>query len=48
MKKIKLTVLIGGKTGEHRVNLISSKYVLPSINRERYELTLVGIDRKGK
>lgn len=47
MKRTKLTILIGGKTGEHRVNLISSKYVLPAINREKYEVTLVGIDRKG-
>lgn len=48
MKKIRLTVLIGGKTGEHRVNLISSKYVLPAIDRGRYDVSLVGIDRNGK
>ena len=47
MAKIKLTLLIGGKTGEHRVNLISSKYVLPSIDRKKYEVTLLGIDREG-
>lgn len=48
MQKAKLTVLIGGKTGEHRVNIISSKYVLPAINREIYDVSLVGIDRRGK
>lgn len=47
MQKTKLTILIGGKTGEHRVNLISSKYVLPAINRNKYDVSLVGIDRKG-
>lgn len=47
MNKIKIAILIGGKTGEHKVNLISSKYILPLINRNKYDVLLIGIDRKG-
>lgn len=47
MSRIRLAIIIGGKTGEHKVNLISSKYVLPAIDRQKYQVVLIGINRRG-
>lgn len=48
MKKIKLAILFGGKSSEYPVSLHSTASLLRQINRERYELTLIGITRAGK
>lgn len=48
MNKIKLCCLFGGVSEEHEVSLISARSVLAQIDREKYELTLVGITKEGK
>lgn len=46
-KKIRVLVLFGGKSAEHEVSLQSAKNVINSINKEKYEVVLMGIDKGG-
>lgn len=48
MEKIKLAVIFGGNSSEYPVSLHSTGSVLSQINRERYELILIGITREGQ
>ncbi|MCF7928230.1 MAG: D-alanine--D-alanine ligase [Spirochaetales bacterium] len=43
-----LCILYGGKSGEHEVSLQSAAAVLRNINRDRYAITVIGIDPEGK
>ena len=47
-KKIRVAVLFGGKSAEHEVSLQSAKNVIDAINRDKYEVVLIGIDHDGK
>ncbi|MEK7435078.1 MAG: D-alanine--D-alanine ligase [Cyanobacteriota bacterium] len=48
MKKIKVAVLFGGKSVEHEVSLQSAKNVIDAINKDKYDITLIGIDKNGE
>lgn len=43
----KICILFGGKSLEHEVSILSTKNLLPYFNRSKYDIKLVGIDRKG-
>src|SRR5215470_10930569 len=45
--KQSLGVLFGGRSGEHAISIRSSRYVVNSVDRDRFELVLIGIDRAG-
>lgn len=47
MKKIRVGVLFGGKSAEHEVSLQSAKNVVDAIDRDKYEVVLIGIDKRG-
>ncbi len=47
-KKIKIGILFGGKSVEHEVSLQSARNVIESLDREKYTVTLIGIDKKGQ
>lgn len=47
-KKIKIGILFGGKSVEHEVSLQSARNVINSLDREKYTVTLIGIDKKGQ
>ncbi|WP_425449284.1 D-alanine--D-alanine ligase [Dethiothermospora halolimnae] len=47
MKKIRLGIIFGGKSAEHEVSLQSAKSVIDAIDKEKYEVTLIGIDKNG-
>lgn len=47
-EQIKLTLLYGGKSGEHEVSLCSAASVLSNLDRKRYHITPVGIDKTGQ
>ena len=47
-KKINVGILFGGKSAEHEVSLQSAKNVIESINSEKYNPVLIGIDKSGK
>lgn len=48
MKKLRVGVLFGGRSGEHEVSLLSAASVLKAINRKKYEIVPVGITKEGQ
>jgi D-alanine-D-alanine ligase len=46
--KIKLLLLFGGQSCEHEVSVTSARSVFDAIDRDRYELSLVGISQRGR
>ncbi len=47
-KKIKVGILFGGKSAEHEVSLQSAKNVADAIDKDKYDVVLIGIDKSGK
>lgn len=48
MRKIKLAVLFGGRSGEHEVSLMSARSIMNALDPNKYELYPVGITREGR
>jgi D-alanine-D-alanine ligase len=48
MKKLRVGVLFGGRSGEHEVSLLSAASVLNAINKDRYEVVPIGITKDGR
>ena len=47
-KKIRLGILFGGKSAEHEVSIRSARSVFRAVDRKKYDVVLIGIDRKGR
>ena len=47
MKKL-VAVLFGGKSAEHEVSLQSAKNVIQMIDRDKYDVVAIGIDKEGR
>lgn len=47
MKKLNLGLLFGGRSCEHEVSVTSARSILKAINRDKYQVSLVGIDKAG-
>jgi D-alanine-D-alanine ligase len=47
MKKLRIGVLFGGRSGEHEVSLLSAASVLKAIDRNKYEVVPIGITKAG-
>jgi UDP-N-acetylmuramate dehydrogenase len=43
----RVAVLLGGRSGEHSISLISGRSVLRFLDRERYEVVPIGVTRSG-
>ncbi len=48
MKKLRVGVLFGGRSGEHEVSLLSAASVVNAIDKEKYEVVLIGITKEGR
>jgi D-alanine-D-alanine ligase len=48
MKKIRVGILFGGRSGEHEVSLLSAASVLQAIDRKKYEVVPIGITKEGR
>src|SRR5579859_3780749 len=48
MKRLKVGVLFGGRSGEHEVSLLSAASVLNAIDRNKYDLVPIGISKEGR
>ena len=48
MKKLKVGILFGGRSGEHEVSLLSAASVLKAINKDKYEVVPIGISKEGR
>ncbi|MYC18079.1 MAG: hypothetical protein F4X67_05665, partial [Gemmatimonadales bacterium] len=47
-RRLRVGVLFGGESPEHEVSLRSAKNVIEAIDRERCDIVLIGIDRRGR
>ncbi|MFQ5706639.1 MAG: D-alanine--D-alanine ligase [bacterium] len=47
-QKLRVGILFGGKSAEHEVSLQSAKNVVEAIDRNKYDVVLIGIDKQGR
>ncbi|GAA3883167.1 D-alanine--D-alanine ligase [Gibbsiella dentisursi] len=48
MAKLRVGVIFGGKSAEHEVSLQSAKNIVDAIDKEKFDVTLLGIDKQGQ
>ncbi|HLY99322.1 MAG TPA: D-alanine--D-alanine ligase [Candidatus Angelobacter sp.] len=48
MKKLRVGVLFGGRSGEHEVSLLSAASVLKAIDSAKYDVVPIGITKQGQ
>src|SRR5437016_5935077 len=48
MKKLRVGILFGGRSGEHEVSLLSAASVLGAIDKSKYEVVPIGITKEGR
>lgn len=47
-KKLKIGILFGGKSAEHNVSLVSAKNVIRALDKDKYQVFSIKINRDGK
>ncbi len=47
-RKLKVGIVFGGKSSEHEVSLQSAKNVIEALDKDKYEVVLIGIDKTGR
>ncbi|WP_110669592.1 D-alanine--D-alanine ligase [Salinicola halophilus] len=48
MSQIRVGVICGGKSAEHEVSLQSAKNIVDALDRERFAVSVIGIDKQGQ
>jgi D-alanine-D-alanine ligase len=48
MKKLRVGILFGGRSGEHEVSLLSAASVFAAIDKNKYEVVPIGITKEGR
>lgn len=48
MKKLRVGVLFGGRSGEHEVSLLSAASVIQAMDKDRFEVVPIGISKEGQ
>ena len=48
MKKLRIGILFGGRSGEHEVSLLSAASILDAIEKDKYEVVPIGITKEGR
>src|ERR1700737_3448809 len=48
MKKLRVGILFGGRSGEHEVSLLSAASLLNAIDKSKYEVVPIGITKEGR
>lgn len=48
MSKLRVAVLFGGRSAEHEISLLSARFVVEMLDRDRFEPILIGIDKSGR
>ncbi|MEK7600954.1 MAG: D-alanine--D-alanine ligase [Patescibacteria group bacterium] len=46
-RKIRVAILFGGKSAEHEVSIRSAKNVADAMDKSKYDVALIGIDKQG-
>ena len=47
-KKLRIGILFGGRSGEHEISLLSAASILKAIDRKRYDVVPIAIDKQGR
>lgn len=47
MAKLKIGLIFGGRSGEHEVSLVSARSIYQALDKKKYDVTLIGIDKAG-
>src|SRR5256714_5900663 len=48
MKKLRVGILFGGRSGEHEVSLLSAASVVNAMDKSKYEVVPIGITKEGR
>src|SRR5258708_26314750 len=48
MKKLRVGILFGGRSGEHEVSLLSAASVFSAIDKGKFEVVPIGITKEGR
>ncbi|ANF58794.1 D-alanine--D-alanine ligase [Halotalea alkalilenta] len=48
MTKTRIGLIFGGKSAEHEVSLQSAKNIVDALDKTRFEVTMIGIDKQGQ
>ncbi|HXQ10451.1 MAG TPA: D-alanine--D-alanine ligase family protein [Caulobacteraceae bacterium] len=48
MAKLRVGILFGGRSGEHEVSLLSAASILKAIDRRKFDVVPIGIDKSGR
>lgn len=47
MNKVQIGIIFGGKSAEHEISLLSARNIIAALDKNKYEITLIGIDKQG-
>ena len=47
-RKLGVAVLFGGRSGEHEVSLVSARSIMQAMDKSKYEIYPIGIDKAGR
>jgi D-alanine-D-alanine ligase len=47
-KKLRVALLFGGKSAEHEISLISARNFVAAMDKKKYEVVAIGIDKQGR
>ncbi len=47
-KKLRVAILFGGKSAEHEISLISARNIVEAMDKDKYEVVSIGIDKQGR
>lgn len=48
MNKLKVGIIFGGKSGEHEVSIVSATSIYKALDKSKYDVYLIGIDKDGR
>jgi D-alanine-D-alanine ligase len=46
--KRRVAIVYGGQSAEHEISILSARFILTSLDRERFQPVLIGIDKQGR
>jgi D-alanine-D-alanine ligase len=47
-RKLRVAVLFGGRSAEHEISILSARFIAQSLDRDKFEPVLIGIDKSGR
>jgi D-alanine-D-alanine ligase len=47
-KKLRVALVFGGKSAEHEISLISARNIFEAMDKQKYQIVSIGIDKQGR